>query len=125
MEWPQFFNLLRSVFTKEEPEVEPTDDNFPIFLVNRYISFAHPNLCIYIDEMVNRNDKAQFLTDPKTAYYTLRAILPKLPYTRINYVKKTVSEQAHNKGVSDDQLKHLADLLEVSKREILLYTTLV
>ena len=125
MDWGQYFSLLKSVFTKEEPGVEPTDDNFPIFLVNRYISFAHPNLCIYIDEMVNRNDKAQFLTDSKTAYYTLRAILPKLPYTRINYVKKTVSERAQDIGITDEELKHLADLLEVSKREILMYTTLI
>ena len=125
MEWPQFFNLLRSVFTKEDPGIEPTEDNFSLFLMNRYISFAHPNLCIYIDEMMNRNDKAQFLTNPKAAYNTLRAILPKLPYTRISYVKKIVSERAQNNGVTDEQLKQLADLLEISKREILLYTTLI
>ena len=74
---------------------------------------------------MNRTDKAQFLTDPKIAYYTLRSILPKLPYTKINYVKKYVSEQAQDKGVTDEQLRQLASLLEVSKREILLYTTLL
>ena len=125
MNWGQFFTLLRSLFTKEVLDIEPTDENFALFLVNRYISFYHPNLCIYIDEVMNRYDKAQLLLDPALAYKTLRAVLPKLPYTKISYVKKVISERAQNTGITDEQLKHLADLLEVSKREILLYNSLI
>lgn len=125
MNWAHFFILLRSLFTKEVVDIEPADENFPLFLVNRYISFYHPNLCIYIDEVMNRYDKAQLLLEPKLAYQTLRAILPKLPYSRISFVRKDVSEQAKNKNVSDEELKQIADLLEISKREVLLYNSLL
>ena len=125
MNWQQFFTLLRSIFTKEEFDIVPNDENFSLFLVNRYISFAHPNLCIYIDDVMNRYDKAQLMINPTLAYKTLRAVLPKLPYTKIKFIKKEVSEQAKNKGVSDEELKRIADLLEISKREVLLYNSLL
>ena len=123
MNFQQFFALLRSIFTKEVLDIEPTDENFPLYLANRYISFFHPNLCIFIDDAMNRYDKAQLLLEPKLAYKTLRAIIPKLPYSRIDYVKKPASERVKNTSVSDEQLKQLADLLEISKREVLSYLT--
>ena len=125
MNFQQFFILLKSLFTKEVVDIEPTDENFPLYLVNRYISFYHPNLCIFIDNTTNRYDNAQSFLDPAIAYKTLCAMLPKLPFTRIDYVKKRVSERAQNKGVTNEQLKQLADLLEISKREVLNYLSLL
>ena len=125
MNWQEFFILLRSLFTKEVVSINPTEENFPLFLVNRYISFYHPNLCIFVDDVLNRYDNVQSFLDPAAAYKTLRAVIPKLPYTKISYVKKCVSEHAKNKDVSNEQLKQLADLLEISKREVLSYLPLL
>lgn len=121
----EFFTLLRSIFTKETVNIAPRTGNFNYRLVLRYVSFYHPNLCVYIDGVLNSHDKETILVDPVLCYKTFKAVLPKLPYTKINFVKKGVTEVLKEKGITDEGLKHIADYMEISKREILLYISML
>lgn len=125
MDFHEFYKLLRSLFTKEVPDVVPTNNNFPINLVIRYISFYHPNLCIYIDNVFNDYSKIQLISDPKVAYNTFKAILPKFKFSKIDYIKKPVSTTVRNNEISNEEIQHLAELLECSKREVLLYLEMI
>lgn len=125
MNFQQFYPLLRSLFTKEDVGIEPTSDNFPLFLAMRNISFVHPNLCVFMDEVLNSFKKLQLFSDPVLAYNTLKSLLPKLPYNKIDYVKKPVTVSVRNKELTNEELQQLAGLLEVSKREVLLYISMM
>lgn len=119
--FPEFFTLLKSIFTKEPVSILPKEDNFNYRLALRYISFYHPNLCIYIDEVLNRHDKESMMTDPAICYKTFRAIIPKLPWIKIPFVRKGVTNILKEYNITDEEIKHLAELLECSKREVFLY----
>lgn len=111
--------LLESLFTKADVDISPNESNFPVYLINRYISFYHPNLCIFIDDAMNKLQKLDLLSDSLLAYKTYKAIIPKLPYHKIEYVKKPVSNTASKYQFNDTELSTLANLLEISKREVL------
>lgn len=125
MNFAEFFILLRCLLTKEDLGIKPSDENFSTYLAMRYVSFVHPNMCVYVDEVVNDYKKYQMAADPKNGFEFLKAILPKLPYRKINYIKKPITTAVNKQEISDEELKHLAELLEISKREVLLYISII
>lgn len=120
-DWNEFFTLLRSLFTKEEVEIVPTDKNFSPYLVNRYISFYHPNMLVFVANTIN--DTKKFLQSESSAihYKTLKAILPKLPYYKIPYIKKPVSNKLKFNEDTNNDVRRLARYMEISQREVLNY----
>lgn len=125
MNFPEFNELLKSIFTKENVKVKPSTDNFNPYLVNRYISMYHPKLCMFINETMNNYDLIQGLDDSEVLYKTYRAVIPKAPYRFIEYIGRGKSKTQAKNNISDDDIKQFAELLEISTREVRQYLKLL
>ena len=88
-------------------------DGYVPFLVNRWLSFINPTVCITINQV---NTKS-LLEDKELHYKTMISLFPKMKYCpKINYVKKVKEIKCEE----DLKIKMMADKFEISKREVLL-----
>lgn len=118
MKFDEFFILLKSIFDKSEVDIEPSNDNFNLYLAMRYISFYNPAFCQLMNETANTfKINAQFST-PVDGYNFLKSLLPKVLYKKIKYVKKQSSKNQIDKNISNEMLSKLANHLELSTREV-------
>lgn len=118
MNFDEFFPLLKSIFTKKNCGIIPNNDNFNIYLAARYISFYHPSLCEILNESINKFKINTMFTDAEDGYKFLKAIIPKLPYKHIKYIKKESVKNQRNKNISDESIYKVANYLEISTREV-------
>lgn len=117
----EFFKLLTAAYTKQDARVTPNEDNFLPFIANRYLSMYSPQMCIFVNATLNDYNLIQNLGDYDALYKTYVAVLPKLPYKRLEYIKRPVSKAQSENKVSEEDIKQLASLLEISTREIRIY----
>ena len=118
MDFKEFYKLLNGAITKEEIDVVPTSENFNTFLFNRYLSFYHPEITIHVAKTSNKLGFLPDDGDEEIAWKTIRAILPKLPNTFIQYIKKPAVVAAQNCDFDEDQIFIESKFNECSKREI-------
>ena len=118
MNFNEFFSLLKSIFTKERCEIKPTEENFNVYMILRYISFYHPTICIYINETFNNYNVFSKFLSPEDAYKYLKVIIPKLPYTKISYINKPTTQKLKKRNIDDSKIEKLASYFEISKREV-------
>lgn len=118
MNFNEFFSLLKSIFTKEKCEIKPTEENFNVYMILRYISFYHPTICIYINETFNNYNVFSKFLSPEDVYKYLKAIIPKLPYTKISYIKKPTTQKLKKRNIDNSKIEKLASYFEISKREV-------
>ena len=118
MNFDEFFPLLKSIFTKKCYNINPTADNFNTYLAVRYISFYHPSLCELLNESVNKFKINSMFNEAEDGYNFLKALIPKLPYKHIKYIKKESVKNLRDKNIPDETVTKLANYLEVSQREI-------
>ena len=118
MNFDEFFPLLKSLFTKKQCDISPTAENFNTFLATRYISFYHPSLCEILNESINKFKINAMFNDPQEGYNFLKALIPKLPYKHIKYIKKEAVKKQREKEISDETITKLANYLEISTREV-------
>lgn len=111
-----FFELLKCIITKKERTLAVDDNSFSVFLANRYLSFLHPEICKLLAQTTNIYGVAP--EDVEDAYNMLNAIIPKLPYTKIDYVSKPSSQKQKNLGIDDEKLGEMASYLELGKNEV-------
>lgn len=118
MNFDEFFPLLKSIFTKKSCNITPTADNFSVYLAVRYISFYHPSLCEILNESVNKFKINSMFNEPDEGYKFLKALIPKLPYKHIKYIKKESVKNQRDKNITDETVTKLANYLEISSREV-------
>lgn len=118
MIFDDFFQLLKSIFTKKQCNIIPTAENFNTYLATRYISFYHPNLCEILNESINKYKINVNFNDPEDGYKFLMKLIPKLPYKHIKYEKKRASSEMKKRNISDESIKKIAEYLEISQREV-------
>lgn len=118
MNFEEFYPILKSIFTKEDCKLEISQENFNLYLATRYISFYHPSLCELLNQSINNFKINSKFNEPEEGYKFLKAIMPKLPYKRINYIKKESVKNQRDNNISDDVITRLANYFEVSQREI-------
>lgn len=115
----EFYKLLNSLYTKEDIPIVPNEKNFSVYFANRYISMYHPKMCVFINETMNDYEMLQdIITDPETLYKMYKAVIPKLPVIKTQYIKRPTSKAQRRKEVTEDDIKQFATLLEVSTREV-------
>lgn len=118
MNFDDFYPLLKSIFTKKDCDITPCADNFNVYLATRYISFYHPSLCEVLNESINKFKINSMFNDPEEGYKFLKALIPKLPYKHIKYIKKESVKNQRDKNISDEAIAKIADYLEISRREV-------
>lgn len=118
MNFDEFFPLLKSIFTKKSCNITPTAENFNTYLATRYISFYHPSLCEILNESVNKFDINKIFDDPEDGFKFLKALIPKLPYKHIKYIKKESVQKQRNSDIDDATIIKIANYLEISTREV-------
>lgn len=118
MNFDEFFPLLKSIFTKKDCGIVPTGENFNVYLATRYISFYHPSLCEILNESVNKFKINAKFNEPEDGYKFLKALIPKLPYKHIKYIKKESIKNIRDKSISDETISKIANYLEISQREV-------
>jgi len=118
MNFNEFYKLLDEAITKEHSNIIPSKDNYNTFIFNRYLSFYHPEIAIHISKTSNRNAWIPDGDNEELAWKGIRALLPKLPKTFIQYVKKPAVVAAQELNVSEDFIMREAMFNECSKREI-------
>lgn len=115
MDFKEFYKLLDEAITKEVSDIKPSDDNYNLFLMNRYLSFYHSEIAIHIAKTTNR---LGFIPDEENSFQCVKSVLPKLPKMFIQYVKKPAVISAQELEYSEDDIFGEARLQECSKREI-------
>lgn len=92
----------------------PLDEYVP-FLVNRWISFMNPTVCEFVNQVVNN----KVLIENKELHYkTLICTFPKLKsLPKLSYIKKVKEDDKQD----NTRLRMLAQALEISEREALLF----
>ena len=118
MNFDEFYPLLKSIFTKKDCDITPCAENFNVYLATRYISFYHPSLCEVLNESVNKFKINSMFNEPEEGYKFLKALIPKLPYKHIKYIKKESVKNQRDKNISDETIAKIADYLEISRREV-------
>ena len=118
MIFDEFYKLLKSIFTKEPCDIEISSENFNTYLAARYISFYHPSLCELLNESINNYKIQAMFNKPEEGYNFLKAIVPKLPYKHIHYIKKEAIKNQYDKKINNEVITKLARYFEISEREI-------
>lgn len=118
MKFDEFYKLLREVLDKVASGVQPTHENFNLYLANRYLSFYHPELAKLVNETSNKLGVSLEHTEGESAFEYLCAVVPKVKYKYIKYIKKPATENQRNKSIKDDEITELAEAKELSTREI-------
>lgn len=118
MNFPEFYKVLKHIINKEKLDINITEENFNLFMINRYLSFYHPNICKLINEYSNNYDIHNMYLKPQDGFDFINAIIPKLPYKFIQYVKKPSVSNLRKNDISDEEVENLASVMEMSKREI-------
>lgn len=118
MNFSEFYKVLKHIMTKDDLGFQITEDNFNLFMVNRYLSFYHPNICKMINETSNKYDIQNNLQHYENAYEYIYNIIPKIPYKFIKYIKKPAVKNIRDNNITDEDVKNLANFYEISTREV-------
>lgn len=118
MRFDQFHQHLASIAFKRPHLEVASSENFSYYLMCRYLSMLpDPNITTYINEVCNNNDLSMWLENEEEAFNYLEAIMPRLPWTKIEYIKKKSTEEFIKSGYSEEEVANVADYFEISKRE--------
>ena len=85
------FDYLKSIlFTKKEIQVKSVEEeNFDLFMVNRWCSMLDKDCAKIINETTN---KFGYILDSKQQYKLLQNTLPQYKFRKINYIKRKTVE---------------------------------
>lgn len=109
------FDYLKDIIVTKSGNL-PLDSYVP-FLVNRFLSFINPQVCVAINEL---NSKV-FLEDKELHYKMAITLFPKMNcIPKINYIKKLKEQQEEKDPNFKTKIKLLAQKHEISEREVLL-----
>jgi len=112
------FNYLSNIlFTKKQPKIDDISQSgdYQPFLINRWCSMLNKQTASIVNQTSNM---LYMVLENKTDHYRfLHYILPRERFKKINYIKKV-----KNDNNNDDILHKMAKRLELSKREINLYS---
>lgn len=118
------FDILNSIlFSKKTIDINVEDDqNFNLFMVNRWCSMHSKEIATIINHTTN-NVLGGVLNSKQEQYTFLYKLLPRVKFKRLNYLKKNKVDKKTED--SEDNLKILAKNKEISTRELKEYKKLM
>ena len=121
MDFPLFFKVLNNIITKNDDFIKDMtidEESYDQYLCNRYLSFYHPALIDLVNETSNKQNYIPKGEEPLGCYRFTKAYFPKLPSRKIDYHKKPVSKKIQDLGITEEDLRLLAQKKEISVREL-------
>lgn len=115
------FQMINEVLFYKKEQIPNEDDLklFTPFLINRYASMYSPEMCEYINFMLNENNKINLT--PMELYKLFHIIIPKLRYKKIAYIKKSAKSTntlTKKEQELQDKIKCIAYNKELSIKEV-------
>lgn len=115
------FQMINEVLFYKKEQTPNEDDLklFAPFLINRYVSMYSPEMCEYINFMLNENNKINLT--PMELYKLFHTIIPKLRYKKIAYIKKSAKNTdtlTKKEQELQDKIKCIAYNKELSIKEV-------
>lgn len=115
------FQMINEVLFYKKGQIPNEDDLklFAPFLINRYASMYSPEMCEYINFMLNENNKINLT--PMELYRLFHTIIPKLRYKKIAYIKKSAKNTdtlTKKEQELQDKIKCIAYNKELSIKEV-------
>ena len=115
------FQMINEVLFYKKEQIPNEDDLklFAPFLINRYASMYSPEMCKYINFMLNENNKINLT--PMELYRLFHTIIPKLRYKKIAYIKKSAKNAdtlTKKEQELQDKIKCIAYNKELSIKEV-------
>ena len=110
-----FFQLQNKLFYSKKDKAEDLDAEgeqaFVPFLFNRWLSFYNNDMCVFVNETINRF--STIFDDKQQTYKLYYNLIPRLKWKKITYIKKKKKEEeevdltaiAKNKNMSVRELK--------------------
>ena len=115
------FDYINSIlFSKKKIDINIEDNSFILYLFNRWVSMSSPELCYYVNEVLNKRIYNLFPTIVEQYNYVYN-VIPKLKYNKINYIKKPIKQEKKPKLNEINLIKEYANNYELSQREIEMY----
>lgn len=115
------FDYINSIlFSKKKIDINIEDNSFILYLFNRWASMYSPELCYYVNEVLNKRIYNLFPTIVEQYNYVYN-VIPKLKYNKINYIKKSIKQEKKPKLNEINLIKEYANNYELSQREIEMY----
>lgn len=115
------FQMINEVLFYKKEQIPNEDDLklFAPFLINRYASMYSPEMCEYINFMLNENNKINLTS--MELYRLFHTIIPKLRYKKIAYIKKSAKNTntlTKKEQELQDKIKCIAYNKELSIKEV-------
>lgn len=115
------FQMINEVLFYKKEQMPNEDDLklFAPFLINRYASMYSPEMCEYINFMLNENNTINLT--PMELYRLFHTIIPKLRYKKIAYIKKSAKNTdtlTKKEQELQDKIKCIAYNKELSIKEV-------
>ena len=110
-----FFQLQNKLFYSKKDNAGELDlegeQSFVPFLFNRWLSFYNNDMCVFVNETINRF--STIFEDKQQTYKLYYNLIPRLKWKKITYIKKKKKEEgeedfnliAKNKNISVRELK--------------------
>lgn len=127
---PTIFEYINSIlFSKKKLDINMDDNTYSSFMINRWASMYSAEMCYFINKTTNfRLDKI-FGNSKEDQYKFLLNLIPKLKYSKINYLKKskkeTIKQTNKDNGIEINLEEAYANNYELSQREIKEYLKLL
>ena len=115
-----FFQIQNKLFYSKKTEAGELDTEgeqaFVPFLFNRWLSFYNNDMCVFVNETINKF--STIFEDKQQTYKLYYNLIPSLKWKKITYIKKKKREDdseidlaliAKNRNISIRELKQYLD----------------
>lgn len=114
------FASINRLMYKNTEVTSDTINEFSPYMTNRWISFYDTQQAVMINEVFNKH--APIFEDKYDQFKFYDALIPKLRYKKMQYVKKP--KELKEKDKEENLIQHIARSNEISTREVREYIDL-
>ena len=109
------FDAINDIAFRKRHQQLPANHQVNPFLLQRWLSMYSPEVACLVAATGNRQWAS--MTDAQVWYDYWCTIIPRLPFKRIAYIKKSKQEKSEH----EPQIEALCAILQLSKREVAQY----
>lgn len=112
------FDIIKNLCFNKKTTTVDLETNASPFILQRWLSMYSPGIALLVNETSNQQWSSFASTQHWIDFWMVT--IPKLPFKRITYLKKPIDDAAA-KQTLDTQIAQLAEMLQISQREVRQY----